>query len=112
MVYYVKCSECQEDYIGKIGRRPYEQIFDHSGKDSKSHMSKLSLKNNHKHVSFEDFPILQNARLELTYCDSINLIQFSIFKIKISPPSQKITIPKYNAVSYSQTEKQNFFSCY
>ena len=71
-------------------------------------MSKLSLKNNHKHVSFEDFPILQNARLELTYCDSINLIQFSIFKIKISPPSQKITIPKYNRFHIPKQRNKTF----
>ena len=60
LVYYVKCPECQEDYIGEIGRRLHERICDHSGKDSKSHMLKHSLENNHKQVSFEDFRILQN----------------------------------------------------
>ena len=38
---------------------------------------------------------------ELKYSDSGNAIHFSIFTIKIFPPSQTITIPKYNAVSYS-----------
>ena len=61
LVYYVKCPECQEDYIGEIGRRPHERICDHSGKDSKSHMLKHSLENNHKQVSFEDFRILRNG---------------------------------------------------
>ena len=61
LVYYVKCPECQEDYIGEIGRRPHERICDHSGKDSKSHMLKHSLENNHKQVSFEDFRIIQNG---------------------------------------------------
>ena len=37
-----------------------------------------------------------------------NMTHFSIFTMQISPPSQKITIPKYNAVSYSETE--TFFS--
>ena len=60
LVYYVKCPECQEDYIGEIGRRLHERICDHSGKDSKSHMLKHSLENNHKKVSFEDFCITQN----------------------------------------------------
>ena len=61
LVYYVKCPECQEDYIGEIGRRLHERICDHSGKDSKSHMLKHSLENNHKQVSFEDFRIIQNG---------------------------------------------------
>ena len=58
LVYYIKCPECHEDYIGEIGRRLHERISEHSGKDSKSHMLKHPLQNNHKHVSFEDFGIL------------------------------------------------------
>ena len=58
MIYYVKCPECQEDYIGEIGTRLHERICDHSGKNSKSYMLKLSLENDHKNVSFEDFHIL------------------------------------------------------
>ena len=61
LVYYVKCSECQEEYIGEIGRKLHERICDHSGKDSKSHMLKHSPGNIHKHVSFEDFLILRNG---------------------------------------------------
>ena len=61
LVYYVKCPECQEDYIGERGRRLHERICNHSGKDSKSHMLKHFLENNHKHVPFEDFCILQNG---------------------------------------------------
>ena len=61
LVYYVKCPECQEYYIGEIGRRLHERICDHSGKDSKSHMLKHSLKNNHKQVSFKDFRILRSG---------------------------------------------------
>ena len=39
--------------------------------------------------------------LESTYRDSGNPIYFSSSTLQIFPPSQKITIPKYNAVSYS-----------
>ena len=39
-----------------------------------------------------------------------NMTHFSFFMMQISPPSQRIIIPKYDAVSYSSTEKQNFFS--
>ena len=44
LVYYAKCPECHEDYIGEIGSRLHERICDHSGKDSKSHMLKHFLK--------------------------------------------------------------------
>ena len=59
VVYYVKCLECQEEYIGEIGRSLQERICDHSGKESKSHVLKHSLENNHKQMSFEDFHILR-----------------------------------------------------
>ena len=45
-----------------------------------------------------------------------NMIHFPVLKMQIFPHSQKIihsknnTIPKHNAVSYYETEKQNFFS--
>ena len=61
LVYYVKCPEFQEDYIEEIGRRLHKWICDYNGKDSKSHMLKHSLENNHKQVSFEDFRILRNG---------------------------------------------------
>ena len=41
------------------------------------------------------------AGFELMYRDSGNTIHFPIFAMQIFPPSQKITTPKYNAVSYS-----------
>ena len=61
LVYYVKCLECQEDYIEEIGRRLHERISDHNGKDSKSYILKHSLENNHKQASFEDLRILRNG---------------------------------------------------
>ena len=61
LVYYVKCPECQEDYIEEIGRRFHKRICDFNGKDSKSHMLKHSPENNHAQVSFEDFRIFRNS---------------------------------------------------
>ena len=49
LVYYVKCPEC------------HERTCDHREKISKSHMLKHFLKNSHKHVAFEDFPIITNG---------------------------------------------------
>ena len=51
-----------------------------------------------------------SAGFELMHRDLGNTIHFSIITIQIFPPGQNITIPKYNKVSYSKTEKQNFLS--
>ena len=45
-----------------------------------------------------------DAGFKLTNFDSGNMIYFLIFTMKISPLSQKITIPEYNAVSQSKTD--------
>ena len=45
-----------------------------------------------------------DAGFKLTYCDSGNMIHFSIFTMQVFPLSQKITIPEYNAVSQSKTD--------
>ena len=60
-MYYAKSPECQEDYLGEIGRRLHERICDHSEKDGKSYRLKYSLRKNHKDVSFEGFCILWNG---------------------------------------------------
>ena len=61
LVYYVKCPEYQEEYIGEIGRSLHERICDHSRKESKSNMLKHFMENDHKQVSFEDLHILRNG---------------------------------------------------
>ena len=55
------------------------------------------------------WPSPPSTGFELTYRDSGNMNHLSIFTIQIFPPSQNIMIPKYNKVSYSKTEKKNFF---
>ena len=46
--------------------------------------------------------------LELRYRDSLNTILI-VFSVQVFPPSQKITIPKYEIVSLSLAETQNSF---
>ena len=46
---------------------------------------------------------MNGFEFELTHGDLGSTIHFSIFMMQISPPSQKILIPMYNAVSYSIT---------
>ena len=95
LFYYVKCPEFQEDYIEEIGRRLLEQICDHSGKDSKFHMLKYSLENNHKHVSFEDFRILRNGYTNSKFKGKISKALF----IKVLLPSintQETSVPLTN----------------
>ena len=92
LVYYVKCLECQEGFIGEIGRRLHEWICDHSGKDRKSHMLKHSLENNHKHVSFEDFCILQNGDTNSKFKQKISEVLF-IKKVCPSLNTQETSVP-------------------
>ena len=92
LVYHVKCPECQEDYIGDIGRRLHERIYYHSGKDSKSHMWKHSLENNHKHVSFEDFRILRNGYTNNKFKQKISETLF-IKELRPSLNTQEASAP-------------------
>ena len=55
------------------------------------------------------WPSPPSTGFELTYRDSGNMNHLSIFTMQIFSPSQNIMIPKYNKVSYSKTEKKNFF---
>ena len=71
---------------GETGRRLHERISDHSGKESKSHMLKHSLENNHKQVSFEDFYILRNAYTNSKFKQEISKAWF----IKELLPSRNI----------------------
>ena len=42
IVYYAKCPEksCSHDYVGESGRRVLEQVKDHDGRDTSSHIFK------------------------------------------------------------------------
>ena len=63
IVYQVKCPEtnCQESYIGETGRRFYERICDHIGKDKNSHVLKHSMDYGHTPPSFEDFKVINKG---------------------------------------------------
>ena len=92
LVYYVKCPECQEDYIGEIGRRLHERICDLSGKDSKSHMLKHSLENNYKQLSFEDFRIFRNSYTNSKIKPKISEALF-IKELRLSLNTQETSVP-------------------
>ena len=92
LVYYVKCPECQEDDIEEIGRRLHKRICDYNGKDSKSHMLKHSLENNHKQVSFEDFCILGNGYTNSKIKRKISEALF-IKELRLSLNIQETSVP-------------------
>jgi len=60
VIYEVSCPdvECNSKYIGETGRRFYERICDHVGKDKNSHVLKHSLASNHKPPDLEDFKVI------------------------------------------------------
>ena len=52
LIYHVKCPEesCTDDYIGKSGRQVIEQVKNHNGRDTSSHMLRHSIENHHAEV--------------------------------------------------------------
>ena len=60
-------------------------------------------------ISFKQYLLIvyfwHRCRVRINIRDSGNTIHFSIFTMQIFPLSQKTTIPEYNAVSQSETEK-------
>ena len=62
LIYHVKCptENCKEDYVGEVARRLGERIIDHAGRDTKSHMFKHGITQQHKEVTKSDFEIIGN----------------------------------------------------
>ena len=76
-------------------------VWDIRTKKMKERTKTSSLITDHFTLTFVNLFITFFTGFELMYHDSGNLIHFSIFRMQIFPLSQKILIPKYNAVSYS-----------
>ena len=58
--YYNECPEeqCNENLIGKTGRRISERIIDHAGRDSKSYFYKHFIESGHRSPDINDFKII------------------------------------------------------
>ena len=56
IVYYTKCPEesCSHDYVGESGRRVLEQVKDHDGRDTSSHIFKHCVAADRQFVSCND----------------------------------------------------------
>ena len=63
LIYKAQCPNlnCDETYIGEIGRRFSERIIDHSGCDDKSHLYEHAEKTGHGNVNIDHFEILSNG---------------------------------------------------
>ena len=63
LIYKAQCPDlnCDETYIGEIGRRFSERIIDHSGRDDKSHLYEHAEKTGHGNVNIDHFEILSNG---------------------------------------------------
>ena len=63
LIYKAQCPDlnCDETYIGEIGRRFSERIIDHSGRDDKSHLYEHAEKTGHENVNIDHFEILSNG---------------------------------------------------
>ena len=67
LVYYGKCPECDESYVGETGRRLQDRVDEHSRKDSKSNILRHSYQENHKNVSRNNFQILGNGYKKMKF---------------------------------------------
>ena len=63
LIYKAQCPDlnCDETYIGEIGRRFSERILDHSGRDDKSHLHVHAEKTGPENVNIDHFEILSNG---------------------------------------------------
>ena len=63
LIYKAQCPDlnCDETYIGEIGRRFSERIIDHSGSDGKSHLHLHAENTVHENVNIDHFEILSNG---------------------------------------------------
>ena len=67
LVYYGKCPECDESYVGETGRRLQDRVDEHSGKDSKSNILRNSCQENDKNVSRINFQFLGNEYKKMKF---------------------------------------------
>ena len=60
LIHYVNCTEpsCDDNYIGKTGRRIIERIKDHGYRDYASHMVKHNIETSHTNVNTANFKII------------------------------------------------------
>ena len=60
LVYKISCPEptCQQEYIGETGRRLFERVKDHNGRDKHSLVHKHAVEFNHKEVDLQQIEIL------------------------------------------------------
>ena len=71
VIYKVKCANenCDEFYIGETGRRLWERVKDHNGRDHNSHVLQHASKKSHENVGVTNFEIIggnfRNKRLRL-----------------------------------------------
>ena len=81
IIYQVKCSaeNCSDDYTGESAKHITERVKDHTGRDTRSHVSKHSSENEHVEVKQEDFKTIgsyfKNNRLKRKITEALLLKQ-------------------------------------
>ena len=58
IVYKISCPECNVCYIGESGRRLYERLKEHAGRDKNSHVLQHSIETGHARVDINNIEIL------------------------------------------------------
>ena len=99
LVYYVKCPDqsCNQNYLGKTGRRITESAADHSGKDNHSHLFKHACNENHKHVDLDNIKVIDsgyhNNRFKRKISEALYIKQY---KPTLNTQEQSIQLKLFN----------------
>ena len=94
-----KCPEsiCNEDYLGKTGRRIIERSTDHCGKYKQWHLLRHALDNNHQTVDLKDFKIIDsscyNNRLKRKVSEVLYIKQY---KRALNTQEQSVQLKLFN----------------
>ena len=99
LFHYVKCPDqsCNQDYLGKTGRRIIERTANHSGKNKHSHLFKHACNENHKRVDLGNIKVIDsgyhNNRLKRKISDALYIKQY---KPTLSTQEQSIPLKLFN----------------
>ena len=63
IIYHGEClvEECPDNYIGETKWRMFERISGHNGRDISSYLLKHAIKSGHRHITGENFKIINNG---------------------------------------------------
>ena len=91
-LFHAKCPDCDNNYIGEVGKKLGECVCENTSKDHKSHMIKHSYEKEHKNVFSEDFHILGNGFPKYRFKRKISEALF-IQQLRLTLNTRDMSVP-------------------